>query len=193
MVVGHDFCDLIAIQTTSLGAYITLRVANRYATALVDSGSQCSFLSPEHAHNISLIRRCEPLRVRMGNGVITEVNRIIECEVTIQKLTCKHDFYLLDGCLVDCILGFDSQQKHRCYARPDKLAFITPCGDEIPFLPRSWKRFLHIAAAQATPETHFSPQVKAQEHKGITDAPIGPDLNSEQKEALFKILCEHIH
>lgn len=175
MNLGAQCTEIVAIQASSLGAYITIQIGNRYATALVDTGAQRSFVKPEYAGETCEIRECEPLHVKMGNSVTTQVNKMVECEVRIQKMTCKHEFYILEGCIADCILEFDFQERHKCYARPDKLALVLQNNDEVPFLSKFCRGFLQAAAVQATPETHFSPEVRANEHKSVENAKIRED------------------
>ena len=129
----------------------------------------------------------------MGNSQITEVTQVAVCDVQIRNIQCAHSFYLLEDCIADCILGFDFQHEHGWYARPDRMTLVLPTKEEIPFLTRHWANLLHTAAATATPETHFSKEVRASEHRGLSEAVMGTDLTQGQCEEIRKILQARTH
>ena len=150
-------------------------------------------MKPKYATVTSEIRECIPLCVTMGNSTTTSINKSVECEIKIANMRYKHEFYILDECLTDCILGFDFQQKHKCHVIPEKQLLMLQNGDQVPLLSKFAKTFLPTAAITATPETHFSKEVRDNEHKNIEKAEVGKNLTTEEKEKILEILAARVH
>lgn len=183
--------DMASIENSRNGAYVTVKLDKRYATTLVDGGAEISFVRPSMAN---VIEPCNTVRVRLADGSIRRVQHKTILQVTMKDFKASHTFYVFDECIADCILGLDFQAAHDVYARPSRFAVILPNGQTLPFLSRKWKRVLYAAAAQATPESHLSKEVRDREHRSYKLAVIGKHLTDEQRkivEALLDQRADH--
>lgn len=144
-----------------------------------------SFVKPEFVRETSA---CKPLYIRLADGSVKTITKQTTLEIQIKNFKTSHQFFIFDGCIADCILGFDFQAQHKVFARPDIYAIVLPKGDALPFLNRRLKRALYAAAAHATPETHMSAKVKKLEHWDIKEAHIGDNLTPKQHDIVAQML-----
>ena len=127
---------------------VTLKLPNSSHLAVVDSGASLSCVAEDIAAQYPSNRReVPPLHLRIGNGEALPVSQALRLPFSAGPANGVHDFVILPGLPVPCLLGLDILRAHNLaiHARtsrlvPGPVAFLTveaindfsvPLGDSL--------------------------------------------------------------